>query len=129
VVRLPFLYYLIDVMPSSAATLQDRPREGRHSHCDRCGGQRPLGYVRSGAPEAPLEAHRRHDSGMYAALRRVIVFFFLLQTCPPDPQEELVKSATFRYITDAITPDEALAMLKAKEATKNEREVIVRSQG
>jgi len=66
---------------------------------------------------------------MYAALRRVIVFFFLLQTCPPDPQEELVKSATFRYITDAITPDEALAMLKAKEATKNEREVIVRSQG
>ena len=41
----------------------------------------------------------------------------------------MVKSATFRYITDAITPDEALAMLKAKEATKNEREVIVRSQG
>jgi len=45
------------------------------------------------------------------------------------PQEELVKSATFRYITDAITPDEALAILKAKEATKNQREAIVHSQG
>jgi L-fuconate dehydratase len=45
------------------------------------------------------------------------------------PQEELVKSATFRYITDAITPDEALAILKAREATKKEREAIVRSQG
>jgi L-fuconate dehydratase len=44
-------------------------------------------------------------------------------------QEELVKSATFRYITDVITPDEALAILKAKEATKKEREAIVRSQG
>jgi len=40
-----------------------------------------------------------------------------------------VKSATFRYITDAITPDEALAILKAKEARKKEREAIVRSQG
>jgi L-fuconate dehydratase len=55
--------------------------------------------------------------------------FFFSQTRPPDPQEELVKSATFRYITDAMAPDEALAMLKAKEATKNEREAIVRSQG
>ena len=44
-------------------------------------------------------------------------------------QEELVKSATFRYITDAVTPDEALAILKAKEATKDQRETIVRSQG
>lgn len=44
-------------------------------------------------------------------------------------QEELVKSATFRYITDAITPDEALAILKAKEATKGQREATVRSQG
>jgi L-fuconate dehydratase len=50
---------------------------------------------------------------------------------PPIPlsQEELVRSATFRYITDAITPGEALAMLKEKEATKKEREAIVREQG
>ena len=40
-----------------------------------------------------------------------------------------MKSATFRYITDVITPDEALAILKAKETTKNEREAIVRDQG
>ena len=40
-----------------------------------------------------------------------------------------MKSATFRYITDAITPSEALAMLKAKEATKKEREGAVREQG
>jgi len=40
-----------------------------------------------------------------------------------------VKSATFRYITDAITPDEALAILKAKEATKGQREATARSQG
>jgi len=40
-----------------------------------------------------------------------------------------VKSATFRYITDAITPDEALAILKSKEATKGQREATVRSQG
>jgi hypothetical protein len=44
-------------------------------------------------------------------------------------QEELVKSAMFWYITDVITPDEALAMLKAKEATKDQRETIVRSRG
>ncbi|KAI0249944.1 enolase C-terminal domain-like protein [Lactifluus subvellereus] len=43
--------------------------------------------------------------------------------------EELVKSATFRYITDAITPGEALAILKAREATRKEREAIVREQG
>ena len=40
-----------------------------------------------------------------------------------------MKSATFRYITDAITPDEALAILKVKEATKGQREATVRSQG
>ena len=40
-----------------------------------------------------------------------------------------MRSATFRYITDAITPNEALAILKAKAATKNEREAIVRDQG
>jgi L-fuconate dehydratase len=44
-------------------------------------------------------------------------------------QEELVKSATFRYITDAITPGEALAILKEREATRKEREAIVREQG
>lgn len=61
-------------------------------------------------------------------LRGVIVSYHR-RSPPLFLQEELVKSATFRYITDVITPDEALAILKAKEATKKEREAIVRSQG
>ncbi|EIM84643.1 mandelate racemase/muconate lactonizing enzyme [Stereum hirsutum FP-91666 SS1] len=43
--------------------------------------------------------------------------------------EELVNATTFRYITDALTPDEALEMLKAKEATKKVREEKVREVG
>lgn len=44
-------------------------------------------------------------------------------------QEELVNSAAFRYISDAITKEEALEMLKAKEAGKKERETNVRELG
>ena len=36
--------------------------------------------------------------------------------------EELVRCVDFRYITDAITPDEALALLKANAATRPQRE-------
>ena len=43
--------------------------------------------------------------------------------------EELVNATTFRYITDAITPEEALAMLQAKAASKAEREAKVREVG
>jgi L-fuconate dehydratase len=53
----------------------------------------------------------------------------LISPRTPLSQEELVRSATFRYITDAITPGEALAMLKKKEATKKEREAVVGEQG
>lgn len=42
---------------------------------------------------------------------------------------ELVSATAFRYITDAITPDEALTMLEAKAATKAEREKTVREMG
>ena len=69
-----------------------------------------------------MEAYRRYEPGMPPDC----TVSWSLNRCP---QEELVKSATFRYITDAITPDEALAILKAREATKKEREAIVRSQG
>ena len=44
-------------------------------------------------------------------------------------QEEVIKSTAFRYISDAITKEEALAMLKAKAATKAEREAHVREVG
>ena len=40
-----------------------------------------------------------------------------------------MRSATFRYITDAITREEALALLKAKEAGKKEREEKVKEVG
>lgn len=43
--------------------------------------------------------------------------------------EEFVKSVSFRYITDAITPEEALAMLKKNEAGKKEREEEVIKRG
>ncbi|KAI9460262.1 enolase C-terminal domain-like protein [Lactarius psammicola] len=58
---------------------------------------------------------------LYARARGKPLWKLLVDMSP----EELVKSATFRYITDAITPDEALTILKAKEATKNEREDII----
>lgn len=44
-------------------------------------------------------------------------------------QEELVNATAFRYITDAITKEEALAMLKEKEASKSQREAHVREVG
>lgn len=40
-----------------------------------------------------------------------------------------MNATTFRYITDVITKDEALKMLKAKEATKKDREDQVRNVG
>ncbi|KAI6043968.1 enolase C-terminal domain-like protein [Pisolithus marmoratus] len=43
--------------------------------------------------------------------------------------EELVDATVFRYITDVLTREDALTMLKAKEAGKQERETIVREVG
>ena len=40
-----------------------------------------------------------------------------------------MRATTFRYITDVITHDEALEMLKHKEAGKKEREARVRETG
>lgn len=48
---------------------------------------------------------------------------------PSSSQEEFVRSTCFRYITDAITPAEALALLKEKEAGKAEREKSVIETG
>lgn len=43
--------------------------------------------------------------------------------------EELVRAIDFRYITDCITPDEALAILKEKEAGKAERIRTLEQEG
>jgi len=42
---------------------------------------------------------------------------------------ELVRCVAFRYITDAITPDEALEILQRREPTKREREAEMRRTG
>lgn len=43
--------------------------------------------------------------------------------------EEFIQSTAFRYISDAITKEEALALLKSREATKKERLETVLQQG
>jgi len=43
--------------------------------------------------------------------------------------EELIACIDFRYITDALTPEEALAILRRNEPTKGEREREMRAQG
>jgi L-fuconate dehydratase len=45
------------------------------------------------------------------------------------PAEQLVAAVDFRHITDALTPDEALAMLKANDATVAEREATLLRDG
>jgi len=59
---------------------------------------------------------------LYARARNKPLWKLVVDMSP----EELVRSTAFRYITDAITPEEALAMLKEKEAGKKEREAKVR---
>ncbi len=43
--------------------------------------------------------------------------------------EEFVRCVDFRYITDAITPEEALAMVQANEGTKQERIAYLQASG
>ena len=43
--------------------------------------------------------------------------------------EEIVSCIDFRYITDALTPEEALEMLRANESTKGEREAEMLRDG
>ncbi|ESK84130.1 mandelate racemase muconate lactonizing protein, partial [Moniliophthora roreri MCA 2997] len=62
---------------------------------------------------------------MYARSRQKPLWKLVVDFTP----EELVRSAAWRYISDAITKEEALAMLKEKEATKAEREALVREVG
>nr|MDQ6879585.1 fuconate dehydratase [Candidatus Dormibacteraeota bacterium] len=43
--------------------------------------------------------------------------------------EELVRCVDFRFITDAITPDQAIALLRSRESGRDERESRMRSHG
>ncbi|KAG6876845.1 hypothetical protein C0993_012640 [Termitomyces sp. T159_Od127] len=58
---------------------------------------------------------------MYARSRKKPLWKLVVDLTP----EEIVQSAAFRYISDAITKEEALALLKEKEASKKEREAKV----
>ncbi|KAL0570053.1 hypothetical protein V5O48_011908 [Marasmius crinis-equi] len=62
---------------------------------------------------------------MYARARQKPLWKLVVDFTP----DELVRSAAWRYISDAITKEEALAMLKEKEAGKKEREALVREVG
>src|SRR3979411_957587 len=43
--------------------------------------------------------------------------------------EELIRCVPFRYITDALTPDEALDIVRRNEPTKTAREAVLHDQG
>lgn len=45
------------------------------------------------------------------------------------PPEELVRCIDFRYLTDALTPDEALAILRRNRSTRAAREAELRENG
>ncbi|RXW25290.1 hypothetical protein EST38_g629 [Candolleomyces aberdarensis] len=62
---------------------------------------------------------------MYARSRKKPLWKLIIDFTP----EEFVRSTTFRYISDVITKEEALELLKAKEAGKKEREAKVKELG
>ncbi|KAJ2931753.1 hypothetical protein H1R20_g5370, partial [Candolleomyces eurysporus] len=62
---------------------------------------------------------------MYARSRKKPLWKLIVDFTP----EEFVRSTTFRYISDVITKEEALELLKAKEAGKKEREEKVKELG
>ena len=43
--------------------------------------------------------------------------------------EQLVRCLDFRFVTDAITPEEAIALLRRKAGTKGEREAEMKAEG
>jgi L-fuconate dehydratase len=62
---------------------------------------------------------------LYAKAERKPVWKLLLDMTP----EQLVSTIDFRYITDAITPDEALEILRRNQPTRSEREAEMLRQG
>ena len=62
---------------------------------------------------------------LWAKLEGVPVWKLVSRMSP----EEIVRLIDFRYITDCITPEEALAMLKAQDAGKAERLATLEREG
>jgi L-fuconate dehydratase len=68
-----------------------------------------------------MEAHRRFYSCTFDYVLTALLLTFV--------QEELVRSIAFRYITDVITPAEALQLLKKNAETKQDREAKILALG
>lgn len=62
---------------------------------------------------------------MYARHERKPLWQLIADFTP----EEFVKATAFRYITDAISREEALELLKSKQAGKAERLARVKKEG
>jgi L-fuconate dehydratase len=62
---------------------------------------------------------------LWAKAERKPVWKLLVDMTP----EELVRCLDFRYVTDAITPSEAIALLKRHEKTRSEREKEMLERG
>jgi L-fuconate dehydratase len=62
---------------------------------------------------------------LHAKLERKPLWKLLSDMTP----EQIVACVDFRYIDDALTPDEALAILRRSEATKGEREQALLAEG
>ena len=62
---------------------------------------------------------------LYAKVERKPLWNLLADMTP----EEIVRCIPFRYITDALTPDEALALLRRSEAAKPRREAEMLAGG
>jgi L-fuconate dehydratase len=62
---------------------------------------------------------------LYAKLERKPVWKLLADMSP----EQLVACIDFRYIDDALTPDEAIDILRRAESTKAERELTLLAEG
>jgi L-fuconate dehydratase len=62
---------------------------------------------------------------LYAKLERKPLWKLLVDMTP----EQIVSCIPFSYITDALTPEEALELLRRNESTKNEREQQMRECG
>ena len=62
---------------------------------------------------------------LYARVEDKPVWRLLVDMTP----ERLVACIPFRHITDALTPNEALDILRARESTKSEREAEMRGRG
>src|SRR4051812_21204266 len=62
---------------------------------------------------------------LWAKTRGVPVWRLLADLSP----EEIVAAVDFRYITDAITAEEAVDLLRAAAPGRDERELVLRTQG